>query len=197
MLREKFELLVGELHERLQQSASSSVAAAAVGHPPSPKVVPPPFSSTEAPTFAPPPTWERKPPLEEEAVKIESSDEESMRRGVGGNSSTDPMSQGLEIRTARCEEDSTDRMLQELETVTARWDEDSIVAKCGDRFEKKHGVRFTPLEDLLADKIKTLRKDLKDVRAASPKTKRARLPILAMVKDEVEDSMLSSGDESA
>ena len=106
------------------------------------------------------------------------------------------MLQELEIMTAWCEEDSTDRMLQELETVTARWDEDSIVAKCGDRFEKKHGVRFTPLEDLLADKIKTLRKDLKDVRAASPKTKRERLNILAMVKDEVEDIMLSSGDES-
>ena len=116
---------------------SFSVAAAAVGYPPSPKEIPSPFDSPKNPfTFAAPTPCERKPPLEEEAAEMVSSDEESMRRGVGGNSSTDPMLQELEIMTARCEEDSTDRMLQELETVTGRWEEDSIPAKWGAKFEK-------------------------------------------------------------
>ena len=118
---------------------SFSAAAAAAGYPPSPTEIPSPFGSPKNPfTFAAPTPCERKPPLEEEAAEMVSNDEESMRRGVGGNS-------------------STDHMLQELETVTARWEVDSITAKWGARFEKNHGVRFAPLEDLLADKIKTLR----------------------------------------
>ena len=87
---------------------SFSVAAAAVGYPPSPKEIPSPFESPKNPF---------KPPLEEEAAEMVSSDEESMRRGVGGNS-------------------STDHMLQELETTTARWEEDTMAAKWGDKMEK-------------------------------------------------------------
>ena len=110
------------------------------------------------------------------------------------------MSQELEIRTARCEEDSTDRMLQELETVTARWDEDRRAAEWGAKFEKKHGHRlYIPLEFMFEEKIKRLRGDVKAFdRSASPKTKRERLSILAKEKEEVEDLdlMLLSGDES-
>ena len=49
---------------------------------------------------------------------------------------------------------------------------------------------------MLEEKIKRLREDVKAFdRSASPKTKRQRLNILAMVAGEVEDIMLSSDDE--
>lgn len=93
-------------------------------------------------------------------------------------------------------ESSDEERLQELETTTARWEEDNIAAKLGAKFEKKHGVRLWPLDFLLWDKIKTLREDVKAFdRSASPKTKRQRLNILAMVAGEVEDMMPSSDDE--
>ena len=57
VLREKFELLVGELQERLQQWASSSVAAAAVDHQPSPQAAPSPLQAPK-----PPPKLAPKPP---------------------------------------------------------------------------------------------------------------------------------------
>ena len=55
-----------------------------------------------------------------------------------------------------------------------------------------------PLAELLKDKIKTFRKHVKQFdKAVSPKTKKSRLSILAIEKDEVEDILLLIDDKLA